>query len=126
MAHKTAVLQAATTISKTTQTLMGDIIDCDFYDFITLHLAYTTGDETGVWVIPWMLRTLTTQISQDQGWTAAAGTKTATVSKYALTTAVPHHITFDVRGIKYIKFTQGGSHNDGTPTGTLAASYTLK
>jgi len=31
-----------------------------------------------------------------------------------------------VRGITYIMFTQGGTANDGTPTGTLAASYTLK
>jgi len=126
MAHKTAVLQAATVIAKTTQTLIGEIIDCDFYDFLTLHLIYTKGDETGCLVKAWILRTLTSTPSQDQSWTAAAGTKSAVLNELSLTDSVPHNITYDIRGIKYMKFTQGGSNNDGTPTGTLAASYTLK
>jgi len=33
--------------------------------------------------------------------------------------------TWQITGIDHVLFTQGGSHNDGTPTGTLAAAYTL-
>jgi len=127
MATKTAVLAAAgTVVAKTTQTLIGSVVETFHYDFITLHFEYNSGDETGLIVQAHTLRTATLDVAQHQDWTAAAGAKTATVNSFTPTDATPHYITFDVRGIAFIKFTQGGSNNDGTPTGTYEASYTLK
>ena len=128
MTYKTAVLAVAgTVISKTTQTLIGAVIDTSFYDFLTLHFEYNSGDETGLIIQAHTMRASDlTDVAQWQDWTAAAGAKTATVNSITPTDATPHYITFDVRGIAFMKFTQGGSNNDGTPTGTYEASYTLK
>jgi len=127
MAVKTKVLVAAgTVISKDTQVLMGEVIEVGYHDFITLHCEYNSGDETDCEVVFWTARTAALDWAQDQGWTAAAGDKTATLSAHTLTSTVPHAITFDVRGIDFCKFTQGGKTGDGTPTGTIEASYTLK
>jgi len=124
---KTKVLvPALTVISKTTQTLIGEVIDCADYDFITLHIEYNKGDETGLSVQFHTQRTAALDLAQDQTWSTAAGVKTCTLNSHTLTDAVPHYLTFDVRGIEFCKFTQGGTSNDGTPTGTFEASYTLK
>ena len=118
-------LQAATTIAKTTQTDIGDEIACAHYDFITLFFQYVNGDETGVTIQAHAMWESEGTEHQDVSWTAAAGTKTATSNEYTLTATADRYIMLDVRGIEYIKFTQGGSANDGTPTGTLAAQYTM-
>jgi len=123
---KTNILQAATVISKTNQTLIGSVISTDSYDYITLFFTYTKGDETGLTIVPSMLQTATGTAHPFAEWTAAAGAKTVTSGNFALTATRDGYITLDVRGIDYVKFTQGGTANDGTPTGTLAASYTLK
>ncbi len=123
---KTKVLQGATVISKTTQTLIGEVIGTGHYDFLTLFFLYEKGDETGLIIQAHALDAEDGIAYQDQSWTAAAGTKTHTLNQYTPVDAVPHYLTFDVRGISFVKFTQGGSNNDGTPTGTLTASYTLK
>jgi len=123
---KSNVLQAATTISKTNQTLIGSVISTDHYDYITLFFTYTKGDETGLTIIPSVMRTASGTAHPFAEWTAAAGAKTVTSGNFALTASRNGYITLDVRGIAYIMFTQGGTANDGTPTGTLAASYTLK
>jgi hypothetical protein len=119
-------LQAATVISKTTQTLIGQEIRCSGYDYITLFFDYVKGDETGVIVQAHAMQESGGTAYQDQSWTATAGTKSSTANEYTATASGSHYVTFDIRGIEFIKFTQGGSNNDGTPTGTLAASYTLK
>ena len=128
MTTKTKVLAVAgTVIAKTTQTLMGEVIDTGYHDFLTLHFEYNKGDETGLIIqVHTALDGDLTDVAQWQDWTAAAGAKTATVNTITPTDATPHYITFDVRGIAFMKFTQGGSNNDGTPTGTYEASYTLK
>ena len=126
MLSTTATLQAATVIAKTTQTLIGAVISCAGYSYITLFFDYVKGDETGVLVQAHVLNAADGTAYQDQSWTAAAGTKSATVNEYTATASGNHYITFDIRGVEFIKFTQGGSNNDGTPTGTLAAKYTLK
>jgi hypothetical protein len=118
-------LQAATTIAKTTQTDIGSEIGCAGYDFITLWFTYVNGDETGLVIQAHMLPESGGTEYQDISWTAAAGTKTATANELKLSASASRFAVFDVRGIPFIKFTQGGSDNDGTPTGTLAASYTL-
>lgn len=128
MATKTKVLAAAgTVIAKTTQTLIGEVIDVGYHDFLTLHFEYNKGDETGLIIQAHTARTeALADVAQWQDWTAAAGAKTATVNTITPADATPHYVTFDVRGIAFVKFTQGGSSNDGTPTGTYSASYTLK
>lgn len=120
-----AVLQAATTIAKTTQTTVGGEIACDGYDFLTLFFTYTKGDETGVKIIPNFLRTTGGTLYPYATNTATGGATTLTDTSLTLTATKTSYMTFDVRGIAIMKFTQGGSNNDGTPTGTLAASYTL-
>jgi len=118
-------LQAATTISKTTQTLMGAEIHCANYDHVAIYLDYVNGDETGVAVQLHYMHTSGGTAYQDMTWTAAAGTKTFTANAYKMTATGNYRIEFDLKGAEYIKFTQGGSDNDGTPTGTLAAKYVL-
>lgn len=120
------ILQAATTIAKTTQTLIGKVIATGGYEYITLFFTYVKGDETGLTLIPSVMWTATSTAHPFAEWSAAAGAKTVTSSNFALTASRNGYITLDVRGIAYIMFTQGGTANDGTPTGTLAASYSLK
>jgi len=119
------ILQAATVISKTTQTLIGAEIACGGYSFLSLFFTYTKGDETGLLVQAHFMQTTGGTAHQDQSWTAAAGTKSFTANEYTATATGNHYVTFDIRGHAFIKFTQGGSNNDGTPTGTLAASYIM-
>jgi hypothetical protein len=119
-------LQAATTIAKTTQTLIGFEIHCDGYDFITLYFTYTKGDETGLNIYPYLLQASTGTEYQLTEWETSSGTYTNTNQKLQFTATITSYVTIDVRGVEYIKFYQGGSDNDGTPTGTLAASYTMK
>lgn len=119
-------LQAATTISKTTQTLIGHVIATGGYEYLTLFFTYVKGDETGLTLVPSMMQSATGTAHPFVEWSAAAGAKTVTASTYTLTASRNGYITFDVRGISFIMFTQGGTANDGTPTGTLAVSYSLK
>jgi len=122
-----AVLQAAAVIAKTTQTLVGVVIPCEGYDFLTLFFTYTKGDETGLILTPiYLAKPDGTVEYPATEWSAAVGAKTGTTATYTFAATTTRHITFDVRGVSAMKFTQGGSNNDGTPTGTLAASYTLK
>ncbi len=119
-------LQAAATIGKTGETLIDAEILCGAYSFLTLHFTYTKGDETGLDIYPYILYDSgSITPAPDQDWDAAAGTRTSTTNKYEVTATGNYVITFDVRGVEIMKFYQGGSNNDGTPTGTLAASYTL-
>ena len=122
----TEVMQAATVISKTDQTAVGSIISTGGYEYITFFMTYVKGDETGLIVTPSVMRTSTGTAHPYMEWSTAAGVKTRTASTFTLTASANAYITLDVRGISYIMLTQGGSANDGTPTGTLAVSYTLK
>jgi len=122
----TGILQAATVIAKTTQTILKEVLGCENYDFLTLFFEYVKGDETGLIITPSVLRTKTGTAFPYAVAVAATGAFTVTDTKLTLTASKSSYITFDVRGIDFMKFTQGGSNNDGTPTGTLAASYTMK
>jgi hypothetical protein len=125
MGSTTGILQAATTIAKTTQTLVGAVIECRGYDFLTFFFTYTKGDETGLTLTPSALDA-NDNVYPVPIWTATAGAYTVVSTTYVLTATRSGYITLDVRGIDRVKFTQGGSANDGTPTGTLAARYVLK
>lgn len=120
-----ATLQAATTIAKTTQTLINQEIGCASYDYITLFFTYVNGDETGLDIQAHFMPKSGGDAHQEGSWTAAAGIKTYTLNEYHMEASTVGTITIDIRGYNYIKFTQGGSHDDGTPTGTLAASYSM-
>jgi len=127
MTVETQVLVAAGHVfHKDTQTRIGRVINCGYHDFITLFCEYQTGDETDCEIEFHVQRTDALNDSQGQGWTVAAGDKTATLNQYTLTDAVPHYITFDVRGIAFCYFSAAGKTGDGTPTGTIEAAYTLK
>jgi len=121
-----AVLQAATTIAKTTQTLIGAEIDCRGQDYLTIYFDYVKGDETGLIITPLVMRESGGTAYPYAERTATGGAITLTDTKITLTGSKSSYMTFDVEGIEIMKFTQGGSNNDGTTLGTLAASYTLK
>lgn len=118
-------LQPATVISKTVQTAVGDIIGTAGAMFLTLFATYVKGDETGLDIIVKFQRTPTSTAMQDLTWTNTAGVLTPVPTKYKLTASGNIPIRIDVSGIDYVLVTQGGTNNDGTPTGTLAMSYTL-
>ena len=120
------ILQAATVFAKTTQTDIGSELGVSGYNYLTLFLEYTKGDETGLLVQAHVLRETGGTEFQYCTWANSSGTWSVTAGEHTLTAAADVYITFDVSGIEIIKFTQGGSNNDGTPTGTLAVSYTLK
>ena len=119
-------LQAATVIAKTTQTLIGKEVACGSYDFITLLFDYVNGDETGLVIIASIMDASGGTAHPFVVNTATGGATTLAATTLTITASTTSYLTFDVRGIAFIKFTQGGSANDGTPTGTLAASYTMQ
>ena len=119
-------LQAATTISKTTETEIYGEIDVRGYDYITLFMDYVNGDETGLKIYPYFLHTSGGTEYQLTEWATASGIGVNTDQALKFTATTSTYCTFDVRGINIVKFYQGGSDNDGTPTGTLAAYATLK
>jgi hypothetical protein len=121
----TGILQAATTIAKTTQTLVGAEIGCEGYSYLTLFFDYVKGNETGVKIVLSVMRTTGGTAHPYAITTATGGAQTVTATTLTLTGSKTSYMTFDVHGIDFVKFTQGGSNDDGTPTGTLAASYTL-
>ena len=119
------VLQEATVIAKTTETLVGEI-DCLGYSFLTLFLEYTKGDETGLDVYPYLLFEADGTEFPLVEWETVGGVFSATEQKLEMLASSDLHFCLDVRGIDRVKVYQGGSNNDGTPTGTLAVSYALK
>jgi hypothetical protein len=121
----TGVIQTAATISKTTQTAMGSEIGTENAEYITLFFTYTKGNETGLDIILNARRTSGGTNHQNRIWSASSGVQTSNVEKIRVTATGNYYTTWYIKGMDYILFTQGGSNNDGTPTGTLAASYTL-
>ena len=119
------LLQAATTIAKTTETLIGAEIGCAGYDYITIFFAYVKGDETGLFIVPYVMSEAGGTAYKHILWSEAAGVYSAEQVKYTAIASLTGSVTLSVKGIEFIKFMQGGSNNDGTPTGTLAASYSM-
>jgi len=120
------ILQAATTIAKTTPTAVGGEINVSRYDYLTLYFTYVNGDETGCNAYVYEESEKGGTDYQDITWSDASGTITGQVNLVYLGAAsVSTRIVYDVRKINYIVVKQGGSDNDGTPTGTLAVDYTL-
>jgi hypothetical protein len=120
-----ATLQAATVISKTTETIIGQEVACGGHDNFTLWFSYVKGDETGLNITPYFMWESGGTAFSNQSWTGAAGTRTPTDNVYQVTASGDYYFVIDIRGIEFIKCMQAGSNNDGTPTGTLAAYYTI-
>ena len=120
------VIQTALTIAKTTQTVMGSEIGIERADTMTLFLDYVKGDETGVDVIANYRRVTGGQLYPATTWTDVAGVNTALPQKIRLTASGHYAFRIYFPAIDFVVFTQGGSNNDGTPTGTLAASYVFE
>ena len=124
--YSEGILQAAATIAKTTETVMKGEIGCDGYNTLTLFVDYVNGDETGVVIYPYFLAVSGGTEYPEQDWTSAVGERTIlTRNTYKLTASDSVMLTFDISGKTFIKFYQGGAINDGTPTGTIAARYTM-
>ena len=123
--NTTGTLQTATVISKTTQTNMGSAIPCENAEYITVYLDYTKGDETGVDIILNKLLSVDGAKYQEREWASSSGVLTSNVQKIRLTATGKYTYSFFIEGSNWVQFTQGGSNNDGTPTGTLAASYVM-
>ncbi len=119
------LLENATTIAKTTQTVMDTEIRCGGFDTITLFVEYTNGNETGLIIQAHFKHASAGTAFQDASWSAAAGTKLATVNEFKMTASVDRFMVFDIRGMEFVEFTQGGSDDDGTPTGTITANYSM-
>jgi hypothetical protein len=121
----TGILQATTTISKTTQTAVGSVIPAENYEYFTLFGTYVKGNETGLDIIINFQRTNGGTTYPAVEWTETGGVYTYQAQKYRLTASRNFFIQFYIPAADFILITQGGSNNDGTPTGTLAASYTM-
>jgi len=121
----TGILQAAAVISKTAQTAIGGDIGTENAEYIQMFFDYVLGDETGVIIKAYAHRTLNGTNHQFILWSESSGIYTAESDDLKFTATGNYSRRYDVSGIDYIFFTQGGSDNDGTPTGTLAVSYTL-
>jgi len=119
------ILQAAVVIAKTTQTGVGAVIETENYRFLTLYGTYVKGDETGLDIVVSFQRTPTGTAHPLSVWTATAGVFTRVPAKYRLSASGSFAISLEIPAMDYILVTQGGSNNDGTPTGTLAMSFAL-
>ena len=119
------LLETATIISKDTQTVMLGEIACGGYDTITLFVEYTNGDETGLLIQAHFKHASGGTAFQDVSWSAAAGIKLATLNEFKMTASVNRYMVFDIKGLQYVEFTQGGSNDDGTPTGTITVNYSM-
>lgn len=132
MYTENGVMQAATVIAKTTQTLIGNEIDCGKFERLTVYFTYTKGDETGLLMKPYFLTGPVLNVAgngtkvQVRDWSGSAGVYTANADSITLTATTTGYMTFDVSGVAFFRLEAAGSNNDGTPTGTLQAWYTGK
>jgi hypothetical protein len=104
---------------------MGSEIGTENYEFLTVFLTYVKGDETGVDVILNLRHSKGGTDHPNRIWASSSGVQTSNVEKIRLAASGSYAFTWDIGGVDFVSFTQGGSNNDGTPTGTLAADYTL-
>jgi hypothetical protein len=119
------ILQAAKTISKTLPVAIGGDIGTENAEAIQMFFNYVKGEETGLLIKAYAHRTLNGTNHQYILWTESSGVYTAEDDVLKFTADGNYTREYDVRGIDYILFTQGGSDDDGSALGTLAVSYTL-
>ena len=120
----TGILQAATVISLTDQVIIGQEIGTENAEYIHLYLTYVKGNETGVTIRMFTRREFAGTSYQSRVWTESSGVKTMSLETIPLTASGSHRFSWEIGAVDFVYFTQAGT-NDGTPTGTLAASYML-
>lgn len=120
----TGILQSDTVISLTTQTLIGYEIPTENSEYINLFLDYTKGDETGVTIRMFTRRVSGDTAHQSRVWAEVSGVNTASLETIPLTVSGRYMFSWLLGAIDFVYFTQAGT-NDGTPTGTLKAAFTL-
>lgn len=118
-------LQSATVISKTDQVLVGAELSVIGYRYLSLFLDYAKGNETGLLVVPSFLPVSGGDLYQYGVWTPTTGVNAFQAGSFKMTASGKYYFVIDIAGQEFVKITQGGSNNDGTPTGTLAAKYLL-
>lgn len=112
-----------TPLAEVTGRPLAEVLGCDVYDTFTLFVKYEQGDEDVLYITPFSRPTLEGDDYQFQTWDAVGDIRTVTVSKFALTATGNYKMTFDIRGIHFIKFqldTVGG-----TPSGTVKVQWTM-
>jgi hypothetical protein len=112
-----------TPLAGVTGRIVGEVLGCDVYDHVTLFVKYVKGDEDVLYVTPFSLPTIDGDAYQFQTWDAVGAIRTRTKSKFSLTATDNYLITFDIRGIEFIKFqmdTEGG-----TPSGTVKVQWSM-
>jgi hypothetical protein len=122
----TGILQATAVIAKTTQTLVGSVLGTEGCEYLNLFVTYTKGDETGLDIHVMFSRSADGTAHTEAEFSEAAGVYTYEDKKYRFTATAVTVIPVFVGGIDFVKVTQGGSNNDGTPTGTLAVAYSME
>ena len=122
---KRVVLQSPAAVVTAAATQIGGVVPLDRpYDYATIYLDYTKGDETSVDVYPRSLDILGGIDAQWMEWSAAAGNKAPTVCTLRLTATGTYEYTYNVAGKTLLRFIVDAT--GGTPTGTLAATVILK
>ena len=119
----TGLLQAASVISLTDQVAIGGEIGTENAEYIHLYLTYVKGDETGVSIRLFTRRTSGGTSYQSRVWTESSGVNTQNLESIYLTADGSYEFEWLLGAVDFVYFTQATA--DGTPTGTLAASYTL-
>jgi len=117
-------LQDATVISLVDQEALGDEIGTENAEYIHLYLTYVKGDETGVTVRMFARRESEGTSYQSRVWSESSGVNTQAEEEIYLTASGSYRFEWLLGAVDFVHFTQAGT-DDGTPTGTLAASYTL-
>jgi hypothetical protein len=118
----TGILQAATVITAV-EGALGAEIGTENAEYIHLYLTYVKGDETGVTVKMFAHRTTGGTAHQSRVWTELAGVNTAEAESIYLSADGSRRYSWPLGAIDYVSFSQVA--DGGTPTGTLAASYSL-
>ena len=120
---KSAEIQAATTITAA-ETVIGSVINCIGYHYITIWVDYTKGDETSYDIIPkFMPRPSQDTDEFPYGVWSPGATSTFIATKFQMTATGKYYIVLDIKGIPALKLY--GDATGGTPNGTAQISYTL-
>lgn len=120
LSQKSHLISEATTIIAT-ETIIGSEIRCGHYDALSLFIDYVKGDEDGLFIVPYTMWESEGDGYQLQTWDATGAIRTVTESKFHLTASGKYLMTFDIRGIEFMKFMQDA--DGGTPDGTIVAAY---
>jgi len=121
----TGILQATTVVTEGSYSDVGTIVGKEGYEYFTLFGTYVKGDESGINIVFNFQRTVDGTAYPAVEWTETAGLYTYQAQIYRLTASRNFFIQLYLPAVDYVLVTQKTVDATGTPTGTLAASYTL-